>query len=416
MKKILFIGISLLCFTFLTNNVSAASATLETIGSNTFYFFPGECPHSFCNTFQIGLKLSSIEGTKGIAYMQIKINYDNNTLSCYGGAFYSLPNMGWDPPAGMCNGRGTDGYTTIRVGSPTVYENSGYLTAGIDFYAINFKPNENIANGTTVKFEVVAAKDAEGNEIQIDSVSFNIKLGTISQASKSNNNNNNKLKTLTVTGYSIPFDKNITRYYLDVANNVTELKVSAATDDDKAKFVISNNKNLKIGKNTIEIKVTAEDGSINYYNIIVTRADANKSNNAYLKLIDIEDYNLDTNFDKNTLEYSISVPYEVVEININAQSEDSKSSVIIEGNKDLEVGENVATILVTAEDGSKKTYTVNIIKKGQISENEETGGKITPRADGNKNIWSIVIGSVSVIIAGGISFIFWKKDLFRFKR
>ena len=60
-------------------------------------------------------------------------------------------------------------------------------------------------------------------------------------------------------------------------------------------------------------------------------------------------------------EYSITVPYEVTKLNLDYVKSNDKATVKVRGNSDFKVGEvNTVTIDVTAEDGSKKAYILNI--------------------------------------------------------
>lgn len=66
------------------------------------------------------------------------------------------------------------------------------------------------------------------------------------------------------------FDPNTTIYEITVKNDVAKLSVSAATADVDATYIITDT-NLEVGKNVIDIKVTAADGTVRWYAIRVTR-------------------------------------------------------------------------------------------------------------------------------------------------
>ena len=70
-------------------------------------------------------------------------------------------------------------------------------------------------------------------------------------------------------------------------------------------------------------------------------------------------------FDKAKCEYFITVPYETENINFELMVEDKKASANIEGNNNLEVGENIITITVTAEDGNKREYKIIVTRKDE---------------------------------------------------
>ena len=81
-----------------------------------------------------------------------------------------------------------------------------------------------------------------------------------------------------------------------------------------------------------------------------------------LKALSIEGLELVPEFDIDEREYEVKVPYEVTAINVIAEPKDSKASVKIEGNEDLQVGENTVTITVTAENGNESKYLIRVIR------------------------------------------------------
>ncbi len=85
-----------------------------------------------------------------------------------------------------------------------------------------------------------------------------------------------------------------------------------------------------------------------------------KSNNANLSSLDIGGAALSPLFSGNTLTYSVTVENSVAAVNINAKTAHSKATVSGAGQKSLEVGDNEFKIVVTAQDGTKKTYTLKI--------------------------------------------------------
>jgi hypothetical protein len=91
--------------------------------------------------------------------------------------------------------------------------------------------------------------------------------------------NNAFLKSLsTQEGNLKPtFNKNTTSYTVAVDNDVTRLNVIANVEDTLSKINIIGNTNLKIGENTIQVIVTAQDGSSKIYKITAKRADGNNS-------------------------------------------------------------------------------------------------------------------------------------------
>jgi len=86
-----------------------------------------------------------------------------------------------------------------------------------------------------------------------------------------------------------------------------------------------------------------------------------KSNNANLKSLTLSDIEL--NFKKDTLKYKLEVNGDISKINIEGIPEDNKAKINGLGEYDLNIGLNTLKIEVTAEDNTKKTYTLEIKRK-----------------------------------------------------
>lgn len=84
-----------------------------------------------------------------------------------------------------------------------------------------------------------------------------------------------------------------------------------------------------------------------------------KSSNSYLSSLTIDGYELDKSFDKEVLEYNVSLKPFTKSIDIYAQTENDNASVSGIGTFDVTEVENKYEIVVTAEDGSKRTYIIN---------------------------------------------------------
>ncbi len=83
-----------------------------------------------------------------------------------------------------------------------------------------------------------------------------------------------------------------------------------------------------------------------------------KSSNNSLSSLTIDNLKLNEEFDKEKLEYTLTIPAETEKIKINAQLADSNAKVTGTGEHSVSVGLNTFEIVVTAENGSKKTYVI----------------------------------------------------------
>lgn len=123
-------------------------------------------------------------------------------------------------------------------------------------------------------------------------------------------------------------------------------------------------KGKKTGTTTIKVVVDAatfdEEVIKKTYTIKVNVTEPKSDNNS-LSSLKVTPGNVD--FKSSITRYTIIVENDVDEIKITATASDSSSKVTGTGTKKLNVYENNFNVVVTAENGSKKTYTVNVKRK-----------------------------------------------------
>lgn len=230
---------------------------------------------------------------------------------------------------------------------------SDYSVISGNIGKVNLKPGSN-----TIKISVTS----ESGSTKTYTININTpQSNTGNDAENNNKSNNTNLKSITLSKGSISFNKDRTNYDISVNSDINNIEVNAITEDSKAKVTVSGNKNLKVGNNKIEIKVIAEDGSSKLYIINVLKKDKDYvlSSNNYISNITIKNY--DIKFNKDTSDYVLKIKDEK-ELDITVELEDSKSSYVIDGNKDLDDG-SIIKIKVNAEDNSERVYNINIEKK-----------------------------------------------------
>ena len=106
-----------------------------------------------------------------------------------------------------------------------------------------------------------------------------------------------------------------------------------------------------------------------------------KSSNANLSNLGIRPNDF-SGFKYGTTSYEVAVPENIQEVEVYASAQDGKATIAGTGKKMLEKGENKVEVLVTAEDGTTKTYTINIIREIQ-QENYEGTEEIANQEMGN---------------------------------
>ncbi len=137
--------------------------------------------------------------------------------------------------------------------------------------------------------------------------------------------------------------------------------------------------------------VKAENLEMNNENNETTEAKSQKYNNN-LSELEVEGYTL--NFDKYKKIYTIEVPEEVNTLNIKAATEDKGATYIVKGADNLQENNNKVLIEVTAADGDKKTYIVNVEKKAPVEVATKASFKID---EGMLKIAGIAVAGIAAV-------------------
>jgi hypothetical protein len=171
---------------------------------------------------------------------------------------------------------------------------------------------------------------------------------------------NNNLASLSVDNKSVPnFNANTLSYTLPNTDS-SSINIAAVAADGKATVSGTGNRNLAYGRNTLPVVVTAESGAKKTYNIVISRNDYRSTNN-YLGSLGLSVGEI--TFNKTTQSYTVIVPNSVTRITIAATPEDNKARVSGDGTKTLNVYTNTFRIVVTAENQTTRTYTLNIVRR-----------------------------------------------------
>ena len=115
------------------------------------------------------------------------------------------------------------------------------------------------------------------------------------------------------------------------------------------------------------------------------------SSDATLKSLAINAGTLVPAFSAATTEYTAAVDFGVTSMTVSAVKNHNGASVYVSGNDTLNVGENIITITVTAENGTKKTYTIKV-----------TRGKNPLSSDIFANVAEGVVSEISLSISSEI--------------
>ena len=143
-----------------------------------------------------------------------------------------------------------------------------------------------------------------------------------------------------------------TAYAKSVGTTIITLKPVDVSDSD------ANDVTSSIGSKSITITVTQKQTAIATKTNVPTT-----SNDANLKSLSVENFDINPTFSSNILQYNLKVDNTINDLNIAATADDAKAIVDITGNKDLKEGDNTVKITVTATDKkTTKEYTIAVNK------------------------------------------------------
>ncbi len=140
--------------------------------------------------------------------------------------------------------------------------------------------------------------------------------------------------------------------------------------------VISNLENYSSSENSSNVTSTTQK---------------NKSSNANLSNLGIRPNDF-SGFIPGTTTYNVTVPEDVENIEVYATVQDSKSTLSGTGNKKLQYGENTLSVVVRAEDGTKKTYTLNVVRENK----EEINETVEKTEEVIKGLSNIIVGNLKL--------------------
>ncbi|MDP4085512.1 MAG: cadherin-like beta sandwich domain-containing protein [Bacillota bacterium] len=212
----------------------------------------------------------------------------------------------------------------------------------------------------------------------------------------------NLLSRLEIDG--IQFDQSFSQltsqYTATVENNIDNIHLLAGTDDNQITIMMNGKAvtngeatpyQLQTGENIFIITVDDGKNTPNTYTVTVNRK---QNNNNLLKSLLLSKGKLTPTFDSKVTEYQIHETNDVKSLMITAESAE-KTSVVMVNNKlvtnnqisvPIPVGKSEITILVTAENGDKKTYTLEVNRdenKTPTYPTNSNGSGSTPNSSGS---------------------------------
>jgi hypothetical protein len=313
--------------------VGAAGATVT--GDGTKSLVPGD------NTFEISV--TSQDGNNTAKYT-INIRRKLNDAK--------ITNLTSD--VGTLNNGSTEFQYTLDIPSGT---NNVTLTptfmTGATLQTPASLTNIDVTNISEIRFTVQAEDTTYTNEYVV----------TLNKLSSTNNN----LASLSVDNGTLTpnFNKDTTKYTVSVDSSVDTINVTAVVEDTgKATLTGDGSHSLNYGDNTITVTVTAEDNSTKEYEIVVTRRESNDTSLSDLTI----DGTQIAGFTSTKDTYNITLPFGTTSFVLGATPNDTNASILDSANKlgtmTLTGNTGTFTFEVEAQDGTKKTYTINVTVAG----------------------------------------------------
>jgi hypothetical protein len=184
--------------------------------------------------------------------------------------------------------------------------------------------------------------------------------------------------------FSPSFQSTITNYILTVNNLNTSVYFTPISGNINSVIVFNNTTTVRsglvtptvflpVGYTTSTIKVTSQYQTTSTYTISINRL---KSSNNLLSSLFVDSDDLVPDFSSTLTNYTLTVGTSQEDLSIAAVTADSNSTITINGSaaisglvylKELVFGRNVISIVVTAQDNSTRTYTINVTRLSTVA-------------------------------------------------
>jgi hypothetical protein len=251
--------------------------------------------------------------------------------------------------------------TGVKKGTAvTVTGTSTQKINGYTWYRVNYGGTKYVAN-----FLLTSTKPAE--EQKEEEKQEEKKEETTDKST------NKALKDLVVENYKLSpdFTPETTKYSLDVNGDVDKLEITPVLQDEKSKFTIEGNDNLKVGNNIVKITVTAEDGTTRIYTIAVakTNADGTPAEMLQLKDLKVNNANLSPTFSSEITNYTVEVedPSSIKASDIVATAADENVEVNVSESVNTDKSEKIFTIVLEDKEGTKTGVYQITVKKASMN-------------------------------------------------
>lgn len=164
-----------------------------------------------------------------------------------------------------------------------------------------------------------------------------------------------RLDSVKVGDYEVLYQEG--KYYVTVDYDTESVNIEA-TANPNLTLIGGGVRTLAVGKNIVEIIIRNELNQSATAQIIITRPEDTNDYSTYLTSLKVVDYDFD--FNKDTLEYTVYVPATVKEIYVLAETDNHEVSIVGDGLKTLESGNNEVHIKVQYGNKAETNYVIHI--------------------------------------------------------
>ena len=337
MKKVITSIIATLLFMTSANAANGMTATYYINSSTTQVNVGGN----------VSISIVATGAANGIASNDITLNYDSSLFSYNG---YQMPSNVTSSDVGI---NATDGKIVL---SYTDMSGGGNVITSSTIATFNFtaKTVSTDSNGT-FSYSVSGVSDRNADDYNLSGSTGSTRV-TIHVPSSDNYLSNLSISNGTL---SPAFSSSTQTYSATVDSSSTV--ISATASSSAARVSGTGTKTLSYGSNTFTVTVTSESGATRTYNLNISRPD-NRNKDNTLKSLTVSNTNIQFS---GADSYSATVPNDIASVDIAAEVNNSLSTVKGTGTKNLNDGSNRFQVEVTAENGSKKIYTVRITREAK---------------------------------------------------
>lgn len=256
--------------------------------------------------------------------------------------------------------------------------------------AILFGTDVKVSFDTSV-FTYVSSKDTfDGGEASISgntahfvtavgSGTKSISVGTISLKIKSNLADKTKgTVSITKADYS---DSDYNTFSASLGSSTITVSNPPVNNNTTNNTTTNNN------TNTNKNNTTSTNNNTSANNTTTTPT---KSSDATLKSLTTSPSGISPKFSASTLKYALTVDSTVTKVTVSATVNNSKATYKVSGNTNLQTGTNLIKVVVTAENGTTKTYQITVTKKAA----SDVDNNVIPTTPPDNNV---VIGNNTIV-------------------